>query len=313
MASPLLPPSATTDPLPESPAVESGRHDFDTKARKQSQVILGRFLRHRLAMASLTVLLLMVVLAFVVPLFWKYNYADTSSGGYLPPSADHPLGTDQVGTDMFAQLLRGTQLSLLIAFVVAIVSTALGIVLGTLSGYLRGIVGATIMRIVDLFLIFPQIAVAALLVNKLGGSWYMVAIVLALWNWMHIARITRAETLSLSEREFVEAARATGAGTGHIIFGHLVPNMVGTITVNATLTIALAVLQEAALSFIGLGVRIPDTSLGLILNTNYSQILQRPWLFWGPFVVIVSISLTINFIGDGLRDAFDPRQTKVRA
>lgn len=292
---------------------QDGRHEFDTKARKQSRVILGRFLRHRLAMASLTVLVLMVLLAFVLPMFWKYDYADTNSGGYLPPSVDHPLGTNQVGNDMLAQLLRGTQLSLLIAFFVAILTTAIGVILGSVSGYLRGVVDTSLMRLVDLFLIFPPIAAAALLVNRFGGSWYMVAMVLALWNWMQIARITRGETLSLSQREFIEAARAAGAGTGHIIFRHLVPNMIGVITVNATLTIALAVLQEAALSFIGLGVHIPDTSLGLILNTNYSQILQRPWLFWWPFVVIVLISLTINFIGDGMRDAFDPRQKKVRA
>jgi peptide/nickel transport system permease protein len=314
LASPLLSSGAATNAEPPGPQPgEVGRHDFDTKARKQSRVILGRFLRHRLAMVSLTVLVLLVVLAFVVPIFWNYNFEDTSSGGYLSPSAAHPLGTNQVGNDMFAQVLRGTQLSLAIAFVVAIVSTAIGVVLGALSGYLRGFVDTGLMRLADLFLIFPQIAAAALLVNRFGGSWYMVAIVLALWNWMNIARITRGETLSLAQREYIEASRAAGAGTGHIIFRHLVPNMIGTITVNATLTIALAVLQEAALSFIGLGVHIPDTSLGLILNTNYSQILERPWLFWWPFVIIVLISLCVNFIGDGLRDAFDPRQTKVRA
>jgi peptide/nickel transport system permease protein len=288
-------------------------HEFDTKARKQSRVILGRFLRHRLAMISLAVLVLLVVLAFVVPIFWKYNYSDTNNPGYLSPSGDHPLGTDQVGVDVFAQLLRGTELSLQIAFVVAIVSTVVGVVIGAVSGYLRGLVDGFFMRLTDLFLIFPQIAAAALLVNKVGGSWYWVAIMLAAWNWMNIARITRGETLSLAQREYVEAARASGAGTARIIFRHLVPNMVGTITVNATLTIALAVLQEAALSFIGLGVHIPDTSLGLIISTDYSQVLFRPCLFWAPFVVIVLISLTINFIGDGLRDAFDPRQTKVRA
>lgn len=288
-------------------------HEFDTKARKQSRVILSRFLRHRLAMISLAVLILLVLAAFVTPLFWKYNYASTDNPGYLTPSADHPLGTDQVGVDVFAQLLRGTQLSLQIALVVAIISTVVGVVIGAVSGYLRGFADSFFMRLTDLFLIFPQIVAAALLVNKVGGSWYWVAIMLAAWNWMNIARITRGETLSLAQRDFIEAARASGAGTGRIIFRHLVPNMVGTITVNATLTIAQAVLQEAALSFIGLGVHIPDTSLGLIISTDYSQLLYRPWLFWAPFIVIVLISLTINFIGDGLRDAFDPRQTKVRA
>jgi peptide/nickel transport system permease protein len=130
---------------------------------------------------------------------------------------------------------------------------------------------------------------------------------------MQIARITRGEALSLSAREFVEASRASGGGTWHIVFKHLIPNMVGTITVNATLSVSTAVLTEAALSFIGLGVQLPDTSLGLIVQDNYTQVLLRPWLFWGPFLAIVLISMTISFIGDGLRDAFDPRQTKVRA
>jgi peptide/nickel transport system permease protein len=287
--------------------------EFDTQARRQSRVVLGRFLRHRLAMSSLAVLVLLILAAFLIPLFWRYGFADTSSAGYLSPSPTHPLGTNQIGNDMFAQLLRGTQLSLLIAFVVAILSTVVGVLAGTFSGYLGGIVDITVMRLVDLFLIFPQLAAVALLVHAFGGSWYMVAIVLAVWNWMSIARITRGETLSLAQREFVEAARAAGAGPMRIIFRHLVPNMIGSITVNATLTVAQAVLQEAALSFIGLGVHIPDTSLGLILQEVYTQVLLRPWLFWAPFLVIVLISLTINFIGDGMRDAFDPKQKKVRA
>ena len=127
-----------------------------------------------------------------------------------------------------------------------------------------------------------------------------------------IARISRAEALSLSQREFIEAARAAGASTWRIISRHLVPNMIGTLVVNATLTVATAVLTEAALSFIGLGVQIPDTSLGLVINQNYTQLATRPWLFWAPFTAIVLISLTINFIGDGLRDAFDPRQGRGR-
>jgi peptide/nickel transport system permease protein len=300
---------------PQSVTVTGGaaRSEFDTQARKQSRVILGRFLRHRLAMISLTVLILLVLVTFVMPFFWPYTYQSTASGGYLVPSAAHPLGTNQVGNDTVAQVLRGTKISLLIAFSVAIVSTTIGVIAGTVSGYMRGVLDLAIQRLVDLFLILPQLAAVALLVNKFGGSWYTVAVVLALWNWMHIARITRGEALSLSQREFIEAARAAGAGPFHIIFRHLVPNMIGTISVNATLTVALAVLQEAVLSFIGLGVRIPETSLGKILQDSSTQILERPWLFWAPAVVIVLISLTINFIGDGMRDAFDPAQKKVRA
>ncbi|EWM13981.1 ABC transporter permease [Kutzneria sp. 744] len=289
------------------------RHEFDAKARSQTSIILGRFVRHRLAMVSLAVLVLLAVASFVVPMFLKFSYADTRAGSYLRPGGGHLLGTDQLGRDAFAQLLRGTQFSLAIAFTVAISSTIVGVLIGAVAGYLKGLVDSSLMRLVDLFLIVPQIALTALLVHAFAPSWYIVAAVLALFNWMQIARITRGEALSLSAREFVEASRASGGGTWHIVFKHLIPNMIGTITVNATLSVSTAVLTEAALSFIGLGVQLPDTSLGLIVQDNYTQVLLRPWLFWGPFLAIVAISMTISFIGDGLRDAFDPRQTKVRA
>ena len=302
-----------TATAPTSGDAAAVRHEFDAKARSQSSIIFGRFVHHRLAMVSLAVLILLAVASFVVPLFLKYNYADTSSGGYLKPAGGHLLGTDQLGRDTLAQLLRGTQFSLAIAFTVAISSTVVGVVIGAVAGYLKGFIDNALMRLVDLFLIVPQIALAAILVHAWSSTWWVVAIVLALFNWMSIARITRGEALSLSAREFVEASRAAGAGTWHIVFKHLIPNMIGTITVNATLSVSTAVLTEAALSFIGLGVQLPDTSLGLIVQDNYTQVLIRPWLFWGPFLAIVLISMTISFIGDGLRDAFDPRQTKVRA
>lgn len=300
---------------PAGPAAAgSTAHEFDSAGtRTQGQLVLRRFLRHRLAMASFGVFVLLVLFAFVGPLVWTYDFEDVSSKSYLPMSGTHPLGTTQVGKDMLALLMRGTGYSLQIAMVVAALATVIGVVFGALAGYLRGIVDTALMRVVDLMLIIPQIAVAAIVVKGFSGSWYVVALVLAGFAWMSIARITRGETLSLAQREFIEAARACGASTPRIIFKHLVPNMIGSITVNATLAVATAVLVEAALSFLGLGVQPPDTSLGVIVQENYGQFATRPWLFWGPFVVLVAISLAVNFIGDGLRDAFDPRQTKVRA
>jgi peptide/nickel transport system permease protein len=213
-----------------------------------------------------------------------------------------------------SQVLRGTQYSLLIALTVSVLATAIGVIFGAIAGYVRGISDSVISRVTDLFLIVPQVAAAAILAKVFGGgSWYIVALVLAAFAWMQIARITRAEAMSLSQREFVDAARASGAGPFHIIFKHLIPNMVGSITVNATLAVAQAVLAEAALSFIGLGVALPDTSLGRVILENFAQLQIRPALFFGPFVVLVLISLTINFIGDGLRDAFDPRQRRMKA
>ncbi|MFC4000370.1 ABC transporter permease [Prauserella oleivorans] len=281
--------------------------------RSQGSLVLRKFLRHKLAMVSLGVLVLITLVTLIMPMFWPHGYWDASFPSYEEPSAEFPLGTTQVGKDMVSQVLRGTQFSLLIALTVAVVATLIGVVFGALAGYLRGFVDSAISRLTDLFLIIPQIAAAAILVKVYSGSWYIVAIVLALFAWMPIARITRAEAMSLSQREFIEAARASGAGTGRIVFKHLVPNMVGTITVNATLAVAQAVLAEAALSFIGLGVQSPDTSLGRVISENYAQMQGRPWLFFGPFIVLVLISLCINFIGDGLRDAFDPRQRRVKA
>jgi peptide/nickel transport system permease protein len=280
----------------------------------QGKLVLRKFVRHKLAMISAAVLLLIVLVAIVMPIFWAHKYEDASFRSFAQPSGSFPLGTTQVGKDMVSQVLRGTQFSLLIAIVVSVVATLVGVVFGSLAGYLRGFTDSALSRLTDLFLIVPQIAAAAILAKVLGhGNWYVVAIVLALFAWMPIARITRAEAMALSQREFVEAARAAGAGTGRIIFRHLVPNMVGSITVNATLAVAQAVLVEAALSFIGLGVQPPDTSLGRIILENYAQVQTRPWLFFGPFVVLVLISLSVNFIGDGLRDAFDPRQRRMRA
>lgn len=282
--------------------------------RSQGKLVLRKFLHHKLAMASTAVLVLIILLSIILPLFWKHSYEDSSFPSFAKPSGDFPLGTTQVGKDMVSQILRGTQFSLLIALTVSILSTVVGVVLGALAGYLRRFTDSAVSRVTDLFLIIPQIAAAAILAKVFGsGSWYIVALVLASFGWMQIARITRAEAMSLSQREFVDAARASGAGTFRIIFKHLVPNMVGSITVNATLAVAQAVLAEAALSFIGLGVQLPDTSLGRVILENYAQLQTRPALFFGPFIVLVLISLTINFIGDGLRDAFDPRQRRMKA
>ncbi len=251
-----------------------------------------------------------MLFVYIAPFFLGYSLTNLTAGSYEDPSPAHVFGTDQVGADVFSLVMKGSQYSLQIGLVAALIATVLGVLLGTVAGYLRRGTDTAVSRVTDLFLVVPLQAVAAILIAGLGGTWWLVALVLGFFLWMPIARVTRAESLSLSQREFVEAARACGATTWRIVTKHLVPNMIGTIVVNATLTLALAVLVEAALSFIGLGVQIPDTSLGLVLNQNYTQLATRPWLFWAPFVAIVLISLTINFIGDGLRDAFDPRQTR---
>jgi peptide/nickel transport system permease protein len=225
------------------------------------------------------------------------------------PCAPHLLGTDTAGHDMVAQLMRGTQRSLAIAFAAAAGSTAIGVLIGAVAGYYRGWIDSILMRTTDLFLTVPAIAVAGTLSHHVqGGRWWLLAVILAGLGWTFIARLVRAEVLFLREREFVEAARALGSGHGRIIVRHILPNLLGPIIVSATLVVAGAILAETSLSYLGIGVTSPDTSLGLLISTNQAGFQTRPWLFWCPGLLILAIALSINFIGDGLRDAFDPKQ-----
>lgn len=315
LTSPVTPPAAPATP-------EANTFD-SSKARKQWQVIARRFLRHKAAVVGAVVFTLLVLLAFLGGAFWQFSYTDLGFDRYENPSATHPFGTDRLGADMVAQIIRGTQFSLQIALVVALMSTVIGVVLGAMAGYLKGWVDTLISRFIDLLLVIPLLVIAAVLVRssfvvsatKTGenSNWLIVALTLGLVGWLSIARVIRGMVLSLREKEFVEAARALGASTTRIVFRHILPNTVDVIIVNATLAIAQAVLTEAALSFIGLGVQSPDTSLGLMISLNKNELTLHPWLFLIPFVFIVLISLSVNFIGDGLRDAFDPRQKRVKA
>lgn len=208
--------------------------------------------------------------------------------------------------------MRGTQTSLKIAIMIALGSTLLGAVWGAVAGFYRGIVDAVMMRIADLVLTLPLFAIALVISSRTGGSWYWIAIVIAGLTWAYVARVVRSAVLSLREKEFIEAARALGASDTRIIFRHLLPNALGPIIVNATILVATGILTETALSFLGFGVQPPDTSLGLLVSQAQTAVDTRPWLFYIPGAFIIAIALTINFIGDGLRDAFDPRQQRVR-
>lgn len=291
--------------------------EFTIKARTQRELILRRFLSHRLAVGSLVVFVALVLLSLVGGRLWRYGYADVSAGEYsLPPSVTHPMGTDGLGRDVLAQVLRGAQKSVQIALLVALLSTAIGTTIGAVAGFYRGVVDNLLMRFVDLVLTIPQIAILAVLgahVSVRAGSWFFIALVLAGLLWAPISRVVRGVFLSLREKEYVEAARALGATNRRIIFRHLLPNALGPIIVNATIVVALAILTETALSYLGLGVQAPDTSLGVLVANGQAAAQTRPWLFYFPGLVIVLIALTVNFIGDGLRDAFDPTQTRVRA
>ncbi|MEV7010569.1 dipeptide/oligopeptide/nickel ABC transporter permease/ATP-binding protein [Streptosporangium sp. NPDC051022] len=278
----------------------------------QWRTVIARFRRHRLAVVALVVLVLVTLFAFAGPTLWHYRYDQITPDNSKPPSATHPLGTDALGHDLLAQVMRGTQQSLLIALSVALGAALIGTVIGIVAGFYRGRADALLMRTVDLFLTVPTIAVAAVLGHNFAGEsgWFLIAAVLAALMWTTVARVVRGVVLGLREREFVAAARALGASNVRIMALHILPNVAGPIIVSVTVLVAGAVLAETALSFIGFGVQPPDTSLGLLIANAQSAVGTRPWLFYSPGVVILLIALSINFVGDGLRDALDPAQTR---
>jgi peptide/nickel transport system permease protein len=295
-----------------SPPLRTADREFAVKDRSQLQQAARRFLRHRLAVVSLCVFLLLVLLAFVGPLLWKYKYTDITADNSVPPSLKHPFGTDNLGHDMFAQTLRGLQQSIKVALSITLIATIAGTLWGVISGYYRGFVDSALMRIADLILTIPALALAAALANNFGGTWWIIGIILGSLSAPYVARVVRGVVLSLRELEYVEAARALGASDLRIMLRHLVPNALAVVIVNATLLVAGGILGETALSFVGFGVRAPDTSLGLLITVAQGAVDTRPWLFYFPGIFIILVALTVNFVGDGLRDALDPRQTRQR-
>jgi peptide/nickel transport system permease protein len=304
--------TATAEPVSTEPPTRVER-EFTVAERNQTQLVLRRFRQHKLAMVSLIVLLAIVLFAYVGGALWKYSADAITPDNSQPPSPAHPFGTDAVGHDTMAQVMRGTQISLQISVLVAVFSTVIGTIWGAVAGYYRGWIDTVLMRIADLVLTLPLLAVAAVLGHNAGGTWSLIAVVIAGLYWAYVSRVARGVVLSLREKEFVEASKALGASDARIIFRHLVPNALGSVIVNLTILVSIAILLETALSFLGFGVQPPDTSLGLLVSSAQTAVDTRPWLFYAPGLFIILIALTINFIGDGLRDAFDPQQTKVRA
>ncbi len=296
------------------PTGRAPEREFTVKARTQTQLIVRKFFAHKLAVGSMVVFLVILIGSLFGQHFWKYKFGVPNTDALSQaPSAAHPLGTGDLGEDGLAELLRGAQRSMQIALLVMVMQTALATLVGAVAGYFRGWVDSVLMRFVDLLLTIPALALLIVLSTRVQGGWFGVAVVIAVLSWPGDARVVRGVFLSLREKEYVEAARALGATDRRIIVRHLLPNSLGVIIVNATLAVAGAILTEAALSFLGFGVQAPDTSLGKLISDAEGAVDTRPWLFYYPGIVIILIALSINFIGDGLRDAFDPTQTRVRA
>jgi peptide/nickel transport system permease protein len=295
-------------------AYETG---VELKARSQWAYVRRRFLRHRLAMGSLVVLIATIIIAYLSNYVTSYSYTEIDINNILhgPTAAGHHwFGTDFLGRDYFTRVLYGIRTSIRVASIVASVSTALGTIIGALAGYFGGWIDNLLMRFTDLVLTLPLLAVLLIASNKFGsGNQYNVALILAVLLWTGIGRVVRGVFLSLREKEYVEAAKAAGAGDFRIIFRHMLPNAMGPIIVNMTLTVANAILIEAALSFLGFGIKPPTPALGSLISDGQNEMQTAWWLVVFPGLAIMVLVLCINFIGDGLRDALDPTQRRVRA
>jgi ABC-type dipeptide/oligopeptide/nickel transport system permease subunit len=308
----------TTPVLGDNTSLElSYESGVEVEARSQWGYIRRRFFRHRLAVASLVVLVIIlgagIFARWVAP--YSFSAQDFNLTAIGPTfKAHHLFGTDWLGRDYFSRVIYGIQTSEKVAFIVAIISTIIGTTIGAIAGYYAGWVDNALMRFTDLVLTLPFLAVLLTAAAFLGkGSPYRVAFILALLFWTQLARIVRAQFLSLREKEYVEAARASGSGDIRIMLRHILPNAVGPIIVNATLTVGNAILVEAALSFLGFGIQPPTPALGKLIADGESFSQDLWWLITFPGLTIVLIVLCINFVGDGLRDALDPTQRKVRA
>jgi peptide/nickel transport system permease protein len=274
----------------------------------RARLVLRRLFRQRLALIGGVVVLLLFALAYLSPYVthWQYDQLDTSA--FLsPPSAVHWFGTTQNGFDMFALTMRGLQKSLVIGVLGALMATTAAAVVGAFAGYFGGWINTLLLGVVDLLLVLPSFLIIAILSPSFRGhTWFIFVLLLAAFQWMITARIVRGMTLSLREREFVKAARFMGVPGWRIIFRHILPNMSSLLIIDATVNVSSLILAEVGLSFFGFGVQPPDVSLGTLIGNYAGAALTYAWEFYFPVGFLVLLVLSINLVGDGLRDALDP-------
>lgn len=276
--------------------------------------VWGQLLRRPLAVAGLIVIAVTVLAAvfapWVAPFSPYQQFFDglTIEGAPLPPNGHYWLGTDLLGRDLLSRLIFGAQTSLIIGIVANGIAVLIGAVVGIVAGYFRGPVGAVLMRFTDLMMAFPALLLAIVLAATFRPSLWIVALVIALVNWVQIARVIFTETRSLAERDFVTAERSLGAGTGRVLVRHILPHLVPTLLVYSTLGISTTVLLEATLSYLGVGVQPPTPSWGNIIFENQTYFSTAPWLVFIPGVAIIVLALAFNLVGDALRDILDPTQ-----
>jgi peptide/nickel transport system permease protein len=270
-----------------------------------------QFRRHRAAMLGLTVVAVLVIACGFAP--WLAPYPPDEPNVEVirePPSLAHPMGTDQLGRDQLSRLMYGGRFSLQVGVLATLVAVFAGTLLGSVAGYYGRVTDTLLMRFTDFMLSVPRLLVLLLVGGVFGTSLALIIVLIGLTAWMHVARLVRASFLGLREREFVEAARALGAGDSRLILQHILPNSLGPVIVAATLGVAGAILAESTLSYLGYGVQPPTPTWGNMLQNAQSEMYGAPWLAVFPGLLIFVTIMSINFVGDGLRDALDPRQVR---
>jgi peptide/nickel transport system permease protein len=284
------------------------------RGRGEIRAFSRTFVRNRLAVGGGIVVGILVALAVLAPLLapWDPNKPDTRRI-LTPPSPSHPLGTDQIGRDVLSRVLYGARVSLAVGFVSVGIATIIGILLGAAAGYHGGLVDATIMRVVDLMLVFPRFFLLLAVLAFLKPSIWTIMVVIGLSGWMGVARLVRAEFLTLREREFVVWSESIGASAARVVFRHILPNAMAPVLVAMTLGIPAAILTESGLSFLGLGVQPPYATWGNILTDGKDALEIAWWMTLYPGLAILITVLSYNLLGEGIRDALDPRLRQARA
>lgn len=280
------------------------------KGRSLTADAWRRLLRNKAAVVSLGILAALIFVALIGPYFLPYDYETPDWAAFrAPPNIEsgHYFGTDQNGRDVLARTLYGTRISLLVALIATAVSVVIGIFYGATAGYIGGRLDAIMMRFVDIMYALPYILFVILLMVIFGRNVILLFIGIGAVEWLTMARIVRGQTLSLREREFIEAARAAGQTTARIITRHITPNLIGPVIIYATLTVPEVIVTESFLSYLGFGVQEPLTSLGTLISEGTNVMEVMPWLLFFPAIFLVLLLLSLSFIGDGLRDAFDPK------
>lgn len=293
----------------------AGAFGPETAGRSQREIAWRRFKQHKMALVGLFVLVVLYLSAIFAPAIAPYdpNHDLDLDHVRATPSWDHLMGTDEIGRDEFSRVLFGGRVSLSVGFAAAMSAGIIGTAIGAVAGYRGGWMDNVLMRVTDIFLALPFLAVALVVASALPGRIIDIVAIISAFFWMPVARIVRGLFLSIKEKEYVEAARASGAGSFRIISRHMLPNALGAIIVNLTLGIALAIIIESTLSFLGFGIRPPTATWGNMLNSSRESMLAHPWLVWFPGLMIFITVLAVNFVGDGLRDALDPTGQRVRA